>query len=95
MKKEVEGFIEELESLQQNYFEMWNNYYLDFLNSSQISFDTDTQVIFFENGKDMKVSYNRELLHLNRDCRQLSVLGFTIHPKIMEANLLAKKFAGW
>ncbi len=42
----------------------------------------------------MRVSYNRELITLNRDCRQLGVLGFPIPQKILKANELAKKFAG-
>ena len=51
------------------------------------------QVVFFEEGKKMKVSYNPRLIGLTREVRMLAVLGFNIPRKIQVTTELAKQFA--
>ena len=89
MLQEIKDFIEELKTFQKEQFEIWANGYIDQLDRKEISLDTEQQVIFFEKGKQMKVSYNRELIIMNRDCRQLGALGFPIPKKFLKANVLA------
>ena len=94
LKNEINSFIDEIKSFQREQFDSWCASYIDELDSGDLSLKTDEQVIFFENGKLMRVSYNTKLVVLSRDCRQLGVLGFPIPQKILKANTLAKKFAG-
>ena len=94
LKADIESFLEEIKSFQRDQLDNWAASYTHDLDSGELSLRTDEQVIFFEQGKEMRVSYNRRLVTLTRDCRQLGVLGFPIPQKILKANTLAKKFAG-
>ena len=94
LKEDINSFIDEIKSFQKDQFDSWCSEYIDELDTGDLSLKTDEQVIFFENGKLMRVSYNTKLVGLTRDCRQLGVLGFPIPQKILKANTLAKKFAG-
>ena len=44
MKDDIKSFLEELKSYQRDQFDQWSNYYLDQLNSRELSLDTDKQV---------------------------------------------------
>ena len=94
LKSEINSFIDEIKSFQREQFDSWCAEYIDELDSGDLPLKIDDQVIYFEQGKEMKVSYNPKLVVLTRDCRQLGVLGFPIPQKILKANELAKKFAG-
>ncbi len=49
--------------------------------------------MYFEAGKDMKVSYNPRLVGLAREVRMLTLLGFAIPQKIQQATDTARRFA--
>ncbi|GLH06946.1 Dynein heavy chain, cytoplasmic, partial [Gryllus bimaculatus] len=53
---------------------------------------TDEPVVHFEQGKLMRVNYNPRLVQLDREVRQLAVLGYTIPTRIIDAATLARKF---
>ena len=59
----------------------------------ELSLQTEDQVVYFEEGKKMRVSYNPRLVGLTREVRMLSVLGFAIPRKIQVTTDLAKQFA--
>ena len=94
LKQDIETFIGEIKSFQRDQFDSWSSGYIDELDSGDLTLKTDEQVIFFEQGKNMQVSYNTRLVTMSRDCRQLGVLGFPIPQKILKANMVAKRFAG-
>ena len=94
LKADINNFIDEIKSYQKDQFENWSSSFLDELQTGDLSLRTDEQVIYFEHGKEMRVSYNKRLVILNRDCRQLGVMGYPIPQKILRANNLARKFSG-
>ena len=94
LKADINAFIDEIKSYQKDQFESWSAGFLDELEMGDLSLKTNEQVIYFEQGKEMRVSYNKRLVTLNRDCRQLGVLGYPIPQKILRANTLARKFSG-
>ena len=58
-----------------------------------MSLQTNAQVVYFEAGKDMKVSYNRRLVRLHTEVRILGGQGYNIPQKIMATSEQARKFA--
>ena len=94
LRADINNFIDEIKSYQKDQFENWSSSFLDELETGDLSLRTDEQVIYFEHGKEMRVSYNKRLVILNRDCRQLGVMGYPIPQKILRANNLARKFSG-
>ena len=61
--------------------------------SKELSLQTNAQVVYFEAGKDMKVSYNRRLVGLHTEVRILGGQGYNIPQKIMATSEQARKFA--
>ena len=62
-------------------------------NISLFGFYSSAQVVYFEAGKDMKVSYNRRLVGLHTEVRILAGQGYNIPHKIMTTSEMARKFA--
>lgn len=56
------------------------------------SLATDSPVLSFSRGRLLRVNYNPRLVGLAREVSQLSILGHSIHPKIVKMAQLAHKF---
>ena len=57
LKKEMEEFRDEIKEYQREDFDRWSRTNLDDIESNELSMQTNAQVVYFEAGKDMKVSY--------------------------------------
>ena len=55
LKTELNDFIAELKEYQKEQFEVWTNEYTDQIDSGTLSLETDRQVVYFEQGKNMRV----------------------------------------
>ncbi|TRY75069.1 hypothetical protein TCAL_08574 [Tigriopus californicus] len=93
LKTESTEFLEEMTEYQRELFDSWCRDNLQDIEGQNLSLKTSSQVVYFEAGKDMKVSYNPRLVGLTREVRMLTMLGFAIPQKILETTDLAKKFA--
>ena len=93
LKNELEDFIAEIVEYKKEEFDNWCRENLSGIEHENLSLQTSDQVVYFEEGKKMKVSYNPRLIGLTREVRMLSVLGFNIPRKIQTTTELAKKFA--
>lgn len=93
LKTECNEFLEEMTEYQRELFDSWCRDNLHDIERQNLSLKTSSQVVYFEAGKDMKVSYNPRLVGLTREVRMLTMLGFAIPQKILETTDLAKKFA--
>ena len=56
LKKEMEEFRDEIKEYQREDFDRWSRTNLDDIESNELSMQTNAQVVYFEAGKDMKVS---------------------------------------
>ncbi len=93
LKSEADEMVEEMAEFQREQYDGWTRENLHDIESRNLSLQTSSQVVYFEAGKDMKVSYNPRLVGLGREVRMLTMLGFAIPPKIQQTTDLAKKFA--
>ena len=93
LKSEAEDFRSEMSEYQKELFDSWSRDNLRDIEENDLSLQTSSQVVYFEAGKDMKVSYNPRLVGLCREVRMLNMLGFAIPSKIHDTCDLAKKFA--
>ena len=93
MKNELDDFIQEMTEYRKEQFDSWTRDNLHQIENDDLSLQTTEQVVYFEAGKRMKVSYNPRLVGLTREVRMLSVLGFNVPNKILVTTELAKKFA--
>ena len=93
LKKESTEFMEEMSEFQRELYDGWTRENLQDIESRNLSLKTSSQVVYFEAGKDMKVSYNPRLVGLTREVRMLTLLGFAIPSKIQQVTDLAKKFS--
>jgi len=93
LKAETTAFLEEVSEYQRDQFDSWCRDNLEDVDSAQLSLKTDAQVVYFEAGKNMKVSYNPRLVGLGREVRMLTLMGFAIPQKIAKTTELARKFA--
>ena len=91
--KEIEEFHDEIKEYQKDTFDRWCRTNLEDINSNELSLQTNAQVVYFEAGKDMKVSYNRRLVGLHTEVRILAGQGYNIPQKIMATSEMARKFA--
>ena len=53
----MEEFRDEIKEYQREDFDRWSRTNLDDIESNELSMQTNAQVVYFEAGKDMKVSY--------------------------------------
>ena len=84
VRAEAEEMVEEMSEFQREQFDSWSRENLHDIESRSLSLQTSSQVVYFEAGKDMKVSYNPRLVGLGREVRMLSMLGFNIPAKIRQ-----------
>jgi len=91
LKAETNAFVDEIAGYQRDQFDAWCRDNVDDIES--LSVKTGAQVVYFEAGKNMKVSYNPRLVGLGREARMLTLMGFVIPPKIQKTTDLAKRFA--
>ena len=89
----MEEFHDEIKEYQRDSFDRWSRNNLEDINSKELSLQTNAQVVYFEAGKDMKVSYNRRLVGLHTEVRILGGQGYNIPQKIMATSEQARKFA--
>ena len=82
VRAEAEEMVEEMSEFQREQFDSWSRENLHDIESRSLSLQTSSQVVYFEAGKDMKVSYNPRLVGLGREVRMLAMLGFNIPAKI-------------
>ena len=92
LKKEINEFHDEVVDFSKEDFDRWCRINLEEINSNDLSLQTSAQVVYFEAGKDMKVSYNRRLVGLSTEVRVLSSQGYTIPSKILATTDMAKRF---
>ena len=92
LKKDTSHLLDELQEYHREQFDSWSKDTMEMVKDKTLSLATEEQVVEFEKGKHMRVNYNRRLVGLIREVRQLIVLGYTIPSRIMEATNLAKKF---
>ena len=78
VRAEAEEMVEEMSEFQREQFDSWSRENLQDIESRSLSLQTSSQVVYFEAGKDMKVSYNPRLVGLGREVRMLAMLGFNI-----------------
>ena len=90
VRAEAEEMVEEMSEFQREQFDSWSRENLQDIESRSLSLQTSSQVVYFEAGKDMKVSYNPRLVGLGREVRMLAMLGFNIPAKIRQTTDL-----GW
>lgn len=57
--KEIQEFHDDIKEFQREDFDRWCRTNLEDIESQELSLQTSAQVVYFEAGKDMKVSYNR------------------------------------
>ncbi|XP_037092634.1 cytoplasmic dynein 2 heavy chain 1-like [Pollicipes pollicipes] len=92
LKKDTTQLLDELQEYHREQFDSWSKDTMEMIKDKTLSLATEEQVVEFERGKHMKVNYNRRLVGLIREVRQLIVLGYSIPSRIIEATNLAKKF---
>ncbi|KAF0306076.1 Cytoplasmic dynein 2 heavy chain 1 [Amphibalanus amphitrite] len=92
LKKDTSHLLDELQEYHREQFDSWSKDTMEMIKDKTLSLATEEQVVEFEKGKHMRVNYNRRLVGLIREVRQLIVLGYTIPSRIIEATNLAKKF---
>ncbi len=61
LKKEIGEFHDEVVDFQKEDFDRWCRLNLEEINSNELSLKTSAQVVYFEAGKDMKVTTGRYL----------------------------------
>ena len=93
LKNELEDFLQEAKEYKKEEFDGWCRDNTSAIKHENLSLQTNEQVVYFEDGKKMKVSYNPRLIGLTREVRILSVIGFNIPRDIINTTDLAKKFA--
>ncbi len=94
LKAETAEFVDEMVEYQREQFDGWTRDNLEEVGADGgVSLKTGAQVVYFEAGKKMKVSYNPRLVGLTREVRMLTLLGMAVPPKILQATELARRFA--
>ncbi|XP_046395709.1 cytoplasmic dynein 2 heavy chain 1 [Ischnura elegans] len=86
--------LKELREYSQNLFDEWVRDITYEMQQKTLSLRTDEPVVTFEeNNQFMHVQYNKRLVGLIREVRQLSLLGYRIPPEIKAISEKAKKFS--
>ena len=61
LKKESTDFVDEMSEFQKEQYDNWTRDNLQEIESKSLSLQTTSQVVYFEAGKNMKVSWHRDI----------------------------------
>ncbi|XP_071452948.1 cytoplasmic dynein 2 heavy chain 1 [Hetaerina americana] len=94
LQVKVSEVLKDLREYSQNQFDEWVQDIMYEMQQKVLSLRTDEPVVTFEeNHQFMHVKYNKRLVGLIREVRQLSLLGFRIPTEIKAMSEKAKKFS--